>query len=611
MPAAPLPKTLSTRATALVRRIGVPSAVLLAALLFDVAYTTQAALDDAGPRFVDFGLLPGIFAMVACGLWAQKRAAVAGVAGGGVLIFSTLFIHAFHIPPYSSVLPKVAITEVVAGVLMVYYVARRARAGVAFCVVGFLVVAGLVAVFGRYAGVGEIDGGTGTQALLFGLLLLVGPLVPAVAARDRGPRADPRTRRLRRVNELAMGQWPLMGLLAFALLFEFGYTYSNTARGFPILFCSILAAAIAVLSPRRPADALLGLAGIMLLSAIITPFLRLHSYDYPVPGGVPTTQIIAGMGVVVNLTRARGLSQSWARVAVLSSVVALGAILNSDARRGLQTDPQTLSLIAFAAALMLGISIAVGLMLRSRDSERTQIVQAAVSDAQTAERMALARELHDVVAHHVTGIVVQAQAARMMAAQKPEIAVEAMARIENAGVEALAAMRRLVRSMRGDAPAGSSEFSEQATTDLGADLRKLVETANHGVPTTMHLDVPPDLPHEVGRSALRLVQESLTNVGKHASGATEAFVVAEVVSPAASAGGSASAGSQLHLRVTDNGRATAHRPAGGSGGYGLVGMRERVALLKGRLSAGRGPDGGWRVEAWLPLAAGEDTEGDE
>ncbi|WP_103353903.1 sensor histidine kinase [Amycolatopsis sp. CA-128772] len=596
MPAAPPPTTLSTRAAALVRRIGVPSAVLFAALLFDVVFTTQAALDEHGPRFVDFGLLPGIFAMAACGVWAQKRAAVAGVAGGGVLIFSTLFIHAFHIPPYSSVLPKVTITEVVAGVLMVYYVARRARAGVAFCVAGFLVVAGLIAVFGRYAGVGDIDGGTGTQALLFGLMLLVGPLVPAIAARDRSPRADPRSRRLHRVNELAMGQWPLMGLLAFALLFEFGYTYSNTARGFPILFCSIVAAVIAVLSPRRPADALLGLAGIMLLSAVVTPFLQLRSYDYPVPGGIPATQVIAGMGVVVNLTRARGLSQSWSRVAVLSGVVALGTILNSAAREGLQTDPQTLSVLAFAATLMLGISIALGLMLRSRDSERTQAVQSAVSDAQTAERMALARELHDVVAHHVTGIVVQAQAARLMAEKNPQIAVEAMGRIENAGVEALAAMRRLVRSMRGDAPAGSSEFSEQATTDLGADLRKLVESANHGVPTSMHLDLPPDLPHEVGRSALRLVQESLTNVGKHASDATEAFVVAEVQ------------GAELHLRVTDDGRATAHRPAGGSGGYGLVGMRERVALLKGRLSAGRGPDGGWRVEAWLPLAA---AEGDE
>ncbi|WP_318305993.1 sensor histidine kinase [Amycolatopsis solani] len=595
MTAAPPPKTLYSRAAALVRRIGVPTAVLFAALLFDVVYTTQAALDENGPRFVDFGLLPGLLAMTACAVWAQKRAAVAAVAGGGVLIFSTLFIHAFHIPPYSSVLPKVTITEVVAGVLMVYYAARRARAGVAFCVIGFLVVSGLVAVFGRYAGVGDIDSGTGSQALLFGLLLLAAPLVPAIAARDRRPQAGPRTRRLRRVNELAMGQWPLMGLLGFALLFEFGYTYSSNARGFPILFCSIVAAAIAVLSPRRPADALLGIAGMLLLSAVVTPFLHLR-YDYPMPGGVPFVQVIAAMGVVVNVTRARGLNASWPRVSILSGVVALAAILNSNEPRGLQTDPQTLSILAFAAALLLGISIATGLMLRSRDSERTTVVKSAVADAQTAERMALARELHDVVAHHVTGIVVQAQAARMMAEQKPEVAVEAMARIENAGVEALAAMRRLVRSMRGDAPAGSSEISEQATTDLGADLRKLVDTANHGVPTSMHLDLPPDLPHEVGRSALRLVQESLTNVGKHASGATEAFVVAEVLGP------------ELHLRVTDDGRETARRPAGGSGGYGLVGMRERVALLKGRLSAGRGPDGGWRVEAWLPLAAGEGDE---
>jgi signal transduction histidine kinase len=593
--AAPPPNSLYARAANLVRRIGVPSAVLYAALLFDIVFTTQAALDENGPRFVDFGLLPGIFAMAVCGLWAQKRAAVAGAAGAGVLVFSTLFIHALHLPPYSSVLPKVTITEVVAGVLMVYYVARRARAGVAFCVISGLVAACLVAVFGRYRAVADIDGGTATQALVFGLLLLAGPVVPAIAARDRSPKADPRARRLRRVNELARGQWPLMGLLGFALLFEFGYTYSSNARGFPVLFCSLVAAAIAVLSPRRPADAVLGIAGILLVSAVVTPFLHLR-YDYPMPGGVPFVQVVAAMGVVVNLTRARGLSSSWPRVSVLSGVVALAAIVNSDKPDGLQTDPQTLSVLAFAAALMLGISIAVGLMLRSRDSERTTVVQSAVADAQTAERMALARELHDVVAHHVTGIVVQAQAARLMAEKNPQVAVEAMGRIENAGVEALAAMRRLVRSMRGDAPAGSTEFSEQATTDLGADLRKLVESANHGVPTSMHLELPPDLPHEVGRSALRLVQESLTNVGKHASNATDAFVLAEVN------------GEELHLRVTDNGSEPAHRPAGGSGGYGLVGMRERVALLKGRLSAGRGPDGGWRVEAWLPLAA---AEGDE
>src|SRR5204863_3389879 len=138
-------------------------------------------------------------------------------------------------------------------------------------------------------------------------------------------------------------------------------------------------------------------------------------------------------------------------------------IVNSNRPAGPQTDPQILATLAFAAALLLGISIAVGLMLRSRDAERVTAVQSAVTDAQTAERMALARELHDVVAHHVTGIVVQAQAARVMGEKNPQIAVDAMARIEDAGVEALAAMRRLVRSMRGDAPAGSGEVSDEAT----------------------------------------------------------------------------------------------------------------------------------------------------
>ena len=252
MTAAPPPNSLYARAAALVRRIGVPSAVLYAALLFDIVFTTQAALDEHGPHFVDFGLLPGIFAMAACALWAQKRAAVAGAVGAAVLVFSTLAIHAFDIPAYSSVLPKVTITEVVAGVLMVYYVARRARAGVAFCVVGALVAGCLVAVFGRYNRVSGIGSSSVVQAMLFGLLLLAGAVVPAVMSRDRGPKADPRARKLHRVNQLALGQWPLIGLLGFALIFEFGYTYSSNARGFPILFCSLVAAVIAVLSPRRP-----------------------------------------------------------------------------------------------------------------------------------------------------------------------------------------------------------------------------------------------------------------------------------------------------------------------------------------------------------------------
>ncbi|WP_328612244.1 histidine kinase [Amycolatopsis sp. NBC_00345] len=573
-----------------------PVVVLLCALVFDLLFLTNAALDYSGPRGVDFELLPGIFAMAACALWARRRAAVAAAAGSVALVFFTFFIHYLHAPAYSSVLPYLSITEVVAGVELVYYAARRARPGVAFAMITALVVGALTSVFGR-SPYGHLTDTSLVQAMLFGVVLLGTAVLIGTAGRTRtGPR-EQRLRRIRRLNELVRGQWPMIGLLAFALLVEFAFTYGSGARGFPILLCSLAAAVIAVLSPRRPAAAVLGVAGVLMLSTLVTPFLRLGT-DYQLLGGVAAAQVVAGLGVVINLVRAVPLARAWTRIATLSAVVAVAAVVNSVRTHTpqLQMRPEALSPLAIIAVLLLGIAIAIGLFLRSRDSERSQVMKSAVTDAQTAERMALARELHDVVAHHVTGIVVQAQAARMVGEKTPQLAVDAMGRIEDAGVEALAAMRRLVRSMRGDAPSGSTEFSEQATTDLAADLKRLVESGSHGVPTSLSLDLPPDLPHEVGRSALRLIQESLTNVGKHAAGVTEALVRAEVV------------GKELHIRVMDDGREQVDRPAGGSGGYGLVGMRERVALLHGRLTTGRGPDGGWRVEAWLPLEANGDED---
>ncbi|MFI6300656.1 sensor histidine kinase [Amycolatopsis thailandensis] len=590
MTAGPSQNKLYARASALTRRIGMPVVVLLAAFAFDLAFITDAAFDDAGPKVIDLLLFPGIFGMVFCALWAQKRAAVAAVAASVVLVAYTLVVRYFNIPTYSSVLANLSITEVVAGVEILFYAARRTRPGVAFAVISGLVLATLTAVSGRY--MDGMSGGTMAQAMLFGGILLGGTLVFAIPGRDR--MTNPRSyEKLQKLNKLVLGQWPLIGMLSVALILEFTFTYASGAHGLPILVCSIVAAIIAIAAPRRPADAMIALTAVMLLSALVTPFLRLR-YDYPTPGGVPGTQVVAGMGAIVTLVRAVGLGKATSRLAALTGVVMGACVLNTQRPNPrLMTNPDDIAGFAIAGLLLLGISVAVGLALRSRDSERTQVIQSAISDAQTSERMALARELHDVVAHHVTGIVVQAQAAKMMGEKNPQVAVEAMGRIEDAGVEALAAMRRLVRSMRGDAPAGSSEFSEQATTDLAADLRSLIERSNHGVKTSMKLELPSDVPHEVGRSALRLVQESLTNIGKHASGAKEALVIAEVD------------GSELHLQVTDDGREPDRRPAGGSGGYGLIGMRERVALLHGRLSAGRAPGGGWRVEAWLPLEGEE------
>jgi signal transduction histidine kinase len=240
---------------------------------------------------------------------------------------------------------------------------------------------------------------------------------------------------------------------------------------------------------------------------------------------------------------------------------------------------------------LLFVSVVTGWYFRARDRERNQTVKAAVTSAQQGERMALARELHDVVAHHVTGIVVQAQAALMVAERNPDVALPALEKIERSGTLALTAMRTLVGSLReGTAAwtAGDSEVTGEATTDLAADLHGVVENFA-GPPVELDLDLPSELPHEMGRSVLRLVQESLTNVGKHAPDASTVHVRV------------ATNEDTLHIRVSDDGTKRPANPAGGSGGYGLVGMRERVELLGGRFEAGPSGYVGWNVEAWLPL----------
>jgi len=251
----------------------------------------------------------------------------------------------------------------------------------------------------------------------------------------------------------------------------------------------------------------------------------------------------------------------------------------------------------FRGGLLLVFSIGTGRYFRARDEDRAKSVQAAVSQAQQAERMALARELHDVVAHHVTGIVVQAQAAQMVTESNPGAAAEALDRIASSGTEALVAMRRLVGSMRGTEPAGASGAIEQATTDLEADLAMLIADVDRAVPEhgrTPHVELSVNLqreiPQEVTRSALRVVQESLTNVRKHAVDASEIRVTVTTTDR------------DLHVLVTDDGPSVRSQPVGGSGGYGLIGMRERIDLLGGRFRAGPGDHGGWRVQAWLPLS---------
>jgi signal transduction histidine kinase len=230
------------------------------------------------------------------------------------------------------------------------------------------------------------------------------------------------------------------------------------------------------------------------------------------------------------------------------------------------------------ALVMLVLSVGTGLYFRARDAERASQLAVSVAAAQNSERMALARELHDVVAHYVTAIVVHAQAGQI----NRDAAEQVLPTIEASGYEALTAMRRLVGTLRDGESSGPA-----ASSSLVDDVRSLA--AESGLPVRLSFDLQDAVPQELARSVLRLVQESLTNTQKHASAVSSVDVALS------------SSEGVLRLGVEDDGVASGV-PVGGSGGYGIVGMRERVELLGGRFSAGRREPTGWKVRAELPLA---------
>jgi signal transduction histidine kinase len=196
------------------------------------------------------------------------------------------------------------------------------------------------------------------------------------------------------------------------------------------------------------------------------------------------------------------------------------------------------------------------------------------------ERVGLARELHDTVAHHVSAIAVQAQAGRAMAGQRPEAALEALAVIEGEASRTLAEMRAMVRVLRDGAPA---EYAPQP------GVADLVSLARRDPVPVVNVELPDDLdelPLQVDAAVYRLAQEALTNALRHARNASRVEI--RVVEGAG----------RLRLRVTDDGQIDPARSA--SHGFGLLGMTERAQLLGGTLHAGPAPEGGWTVDAELP-----------
>ncbi len=210
-------------------------------------------------------------------------------------------------------------------------------------------------------------------------------------------------------------------------------------------------------------------------------------------------------------------------------------------------------------------------------SRRRELLQ-----MRSRERAEFARELHDTVAHHVSAIVIRAQAGRVVAGTHPEAAVQALEGIEEEGARTLEAMRAMVGALRnGDTGA---ELSPRAGV---ADLQRLVRAAGDRPRIDLQLEgAVADLPPALDAAVYRIVQESLTNAIRHAAGATE--VTVRVTADA----------DRVRVTVRDDGTAT--RGGHHRDGYGLTGLRERATMLGGLLEAGPGAGRGWLVEAELP-----------
>ena len=203
------------------------------------------------------------------------------------------------------------------------------------------------------------------------------------------------------------------------------------------------------------------------------------------------------------------------------------------------------------------------------------------------ERTRIARELHDIVAHSMSVMVVQAGAAEQVVADDPEHAREALRQIRQTGTGALAEMRRLLSVLR--EPDDVGPLAPQP--GLAAVEALVEEVRAAGLPITLTVSGEPrELPAGLDLTAFRIVQEALTNVRRHAAAASMVTVRLDF------------AGDNLRIDVRDDGPGAA-TAAGAGGGHGLIGMRERVQLYGGRLRAAALPGRGFQVTADLPLAS--------
>ncbi len=343
--------------------------------------------------------------------------------------------------------------------------------------------------------------------------------------------------------------WAVVAIVAGCLLLVW-------RRRFPIATCAALGIALGltIVSHVDASGPLLFLAWIALYG--VPAYAARHLV--PVAGGgvvlVTTLLLVYMTGMTDNQARDPILSPIVLATAYLSTAWLLGSYHRT--RRAYLTE------------------------LEDRTVRLEREREAVARQAAAEERVRIARELHDMLAHTMSGMVVLAGGARRAAKDRPELAIEALAEIERVGRNGMTETRTLLEPLRGNGePAGPPHVTLRELPALADRMRA------SGLPT--HVSVggePLHLPAPVDLAAYRIVQEALTNTLRHAGTATARVSIRY-------------SEDDVRIEITDDGRGKTEPGTG----HGLVGMRERARLLGGELRAGPAPDHGWSVCARLPL----------
>ncbi|WP_255949623.1 sensor histidine kinase [Streptomyces odontomachi] len=283
--------------------------------------------------------------------------------------------------------------------------------------------------------------------------------------------------------------------------------------------------------------------------------------------------------VVALRTGPRAAAWMWGLTAVFGFLVSL--LLSGDGASDIAP------MLVTSAVLLLSVSVRHIRRAAQQEVTAERHVSAAERSRRTLleERTTIARELHDVVAHHMSVVAIQAEAAPYRVADPPPELAQAFATIRENAVAALAELRRLLGVVRAE-DYQAPDAPQPTLADLDALLANVRE-AGLDVTKTVTGAVR-ELPQGVELSAYRIVQEALSNVLRHAPGATARVEVSHVL------GG-------LGLRVVNGPSTEPARPSPGAG-HGVTGMRERVTMLGGEMVAGPAEDGGYEVTAFLPVA---------